>query len=277
MIDTTSREPSRWSIALLYALGGLISAFLAITLWAYGSGYGNASVVNPTSIDHRGGPLDHPLGALPLVWGIAALVELVAAASCAARPRFARTAVVIAILAGFAVAAVTSSADLGLAPPVFLLLWLLPLVPLGLALAASFGLLRFLPRSLRAGLMVLVLVVVCIEGYLFAIGMPASARNEIQTLAWPHRFSAEAWQQNPERRSRIALDLVQSGELKGKSAEWLRETLGEPLETYSSPSSGVFVWAVPSPQRQHDMLIVNLRKGVVTAAGVNAKGILFRP
>jgi hypothetical protein len=92
---------------------------------------------------------------------------------------------------------------------------------------------------------------------------------DVQTLSWPRHFSPSAWQQHPEHRYQMALDLVGSGQLRGKSESWLRETLN-PTATGGSEGGGVFSWEVSSPERPYDYLVIVLRRGVAVRWGVTA-------
>lgn len=99
---------------------------------------------------------------------------------------------------------------------------------------------------------------------------PAALYNEVQTLTWPRHFTAEAWQQHPHQRYRMALDLAENGALAGKSGRWLRQTLGSPPAAGGSDSGGVLMWPVPSPQRPDDELVVQVRDGVAVHWGVTS-------
>lgn len=135
---------------------------------------------------------------------------------------------------------------------------------------------RTVSRRWRVALDAVVLIILCGAGA-YALGLfSAGTVNEIQTFAWPHRFSREAWLQHPEQRYHMALDVAGSGSLNGKSVAWLRATLGEPSESRIAHASGELLWDVPSPQRPDDQLVVDLEMGVVSMAAVTAKGTLAR-
>ena len=119
--------------------------------------------------------------------------------------------------------------------------------------------------GLAIAALVLVLAVVAV-----VLIHPAALYNEVQTLTWPRHFTPDAWQQHPDQRYRMALDLAKSGALAGKSGRWLRETLGSPVAAGESDAGGVLVWPVPSPQRPDDVLIVQLRDGVAVHWGVTS-------
>ena len=94
---------------------------------------------------------------------------------------------------------------------------------------------------------------------------PTSALNELQTFAWPHRFTPAIWRSTPpQRRWQLAVDLTRRDPLRGKSAAWLAEELGVPSETAAIDGGSVSFYDVPAPQRPGDQLIVVVRSGVVS-------------
>ena len=103
--------------------------------------------------------------------------------------------------------------------------------------------------------------------------LPGDVLNDMQTVTWPHRFSPEAWRQHPHQRYQMALDLAQSGQLRGKSARWLQEMLGTPDVGRCSGSTGGCTWDVPSPRRPYDELVVILRGGAVIRWAVTSDPI----
>ena len=102
---------------------------------------------------------------------------------------------------------------------------------------------------------------------------PAALYDEVETLTWPRHFTREAWQEHPHERSRMARDLAASGALAGKSADWLRQTLGAPEPPASTRPDAVLMWPVPSPQRPDDDLVVQLRHGVAARWGVTSDAL----
>ena len=109
-----------------------------------------------------------------------------------------------------------------------------------------------------------------VVAFLAALAVDHSLRDEVQTLTWPHHFTAEAWRDHPQQRYHMAVDLAASGLLAGKSRRWLRDTLGPPEDVGGMNGQGVLAWPVPSPQRPNEYLVVAMRDGVALRWGVTS-------
>lgn len=117
------------------------------------------------------------------------------------------------------------------------------------------------------------LVVVGLAVLMALVGFAAmlideSSRDSVQMARWPHRFSAEAWRAHPRQRHLMALDLVESGRLRGQSRAWLTSKLGTP--DGGGGDGGMMHWNVPSPQRPDDLLVVWFVHDVVTRSVVTS-------
>jgi hypothetical protein len=115
------------------------------------------------------------------------------------------------------------------------------------------------------------LLVAGVGYYAFA---DASTADAILTLTWPHEFSPQDWRDHPDQRHHMAIDLAESGLLAGKSEQWLRANLGDPVEESGAGKQRALHWDAPSPKRPDDQLIVNVRGGLAVEWLVKPKGVI---
>lgn len=117
-------------------------------------------------------------------------------------------------------------------------------------------------------------VVLAVLGALLIVAVvflrhPLTSLNELQTIAWPHRYSAEAWRDQPRQRYHMAEDLVQQGLLRGKSQAEVLAMLGAPAGPVGPTEADLtdrdvsWSWWAASPQRPGDSLIVVFKDGAV--------------
>jgi hypothetical protein len=131
VVDSTAEcQAQRLGAVALFAVGGAISAVLALAVWVLGYveaqpwGYGPGASTIP-----QAGP--NPYGVLVTFWACAAAAELLAAAICLQRPRTAAAVVCLAIAVGFwASLAATSAPNNFLSASNTSLAWLVPAVTL---------------------------------------------------------------------------------------------------------------------------------------------------
>jgi hypothetical protein len=142
--DPPEHASHRLGAAVMFAIGGAISATLALAVWALGYFESQPIGWGPnTSSDATAGP--HPYVILVAVWAAAAVAELIAAAVCGRRPRMAVVVVVAAIAAGFAATLAAAPAVGNLLPvSVATLAWLAPALPLLVGIASA---LRAIPAG----------------------------------------------------------------------------------------------------------------------------------
>ena len=104
---------------------------------------------------------------------------------------------------------------------------------------------------------------------------PRTVLNEIQTLSWPHRFSAQEWRAHPAQRWQMAGDLAQGAQLRGKTSAQVVQLLGNPRGGSTSLESPL-VWSVPAPQRPNDYLMVAVEDGVVVGVALTNNLEMYR-
>jgi hypothetical protein len=82
---------------------------------------------------------------------------------------------------------------------------------------------------------------------------PGLVAGTLATGSWPPRFSPEQWRARPFARAYMALDLAQSGVLRGKTTRQVHELLGD--SDYLS--DGIASWETISPGSDAYYLRVN--------------------